>query len=50
MISEVHRNLYHMVAAGGFQETVLKWISQGVMLLKSSLTLGTGRPNYLETT
>ena len=48
VMSEVHRDLYPMVAAGSPTETLLNWISQGVMLLNSSLTLGTNCPKYLE--
>ena len=47
-MSEVHRDLYPMVATGSPRETLLNWINQGVMLLNSSLTLGTGCPKYLE--
>jgi uracil DNA glycosylase len=48
VMSEVHRDLYPMVAPGNPRDTLLNWISQGVMLLNSSLTLGTGCPKYLE--
>lgn len=48
VLSEVYRDFSHKKAGEPPCSILLNWINQGVMLLNSSLTLGTGCPKYLE--